>query len=181
MRALFLSIAVAVGVLVCSGQACARTAACTCNPCGCAPCTCGQSRTSSTKPQPTKTTAPTKTAPSKTQTTKPETPTTQSKSHQAKKEYGHDHRGGGVGVGVGVNVDLGGIGQRRAEPDPFAISSKTTLPPKTASGEEKVRSDKRPHHKSSDDDLWSQINPIAKEIPELRSAVTGEPKPGRPQ
>ncbi len=115
------------------------------------------------------------------QTAKTQAPTTQSKSHQAKKEYGHDHGGGGVGVGVGVNVDLGGIGQRRAEPDPFAISSKTTLPPKTASGEEKVRSDKPPHHKSSDHDLWSQINPIAKEIPEPRSAVTDEPKPGRPQ
>jgi len=134
-----------------------------------------QSKSSSSKPQPAKN------APRKTQTAKTETPTTQSKSHQAKKEYGHDHGGGGVGVGVGVNVDLGGIGQRRAEPDPFAISSKTTLPPKTASGEEKVRSDKPPHHKSSNDDLWSQINPIAKEIPEPRSAVTGEPKPGRPQ
>ena len=134
-----------------------------------------QSKSSSSKPQPAKN------APRKTQTAKTETPTTQSKSHQAKKEHGHDHGGGGVGVGVGVNVDLGGIGQRRAEPDPFAISSKTTLPPKTASGEEKVRSDKRPHHKSSDDDLWSQINPIAKEIPEPRSAVTDEPKLERPQ
>jgi hypothetical protein len=104
-----------------------------------------------------------------------------SAQHQAGRRGYHDHSHGGVGVGIGVNVDLGGIGQRRAEADPFAISSKTTLPPKTASGEEKVRSDKRPHHKSSDDDLWSQINPIAKEIPEPRSAVTDDPKPGRPQ
>jgi hypothetical protein len=28
--------------------------------------------------------------------------------------------GGGVGVGVGVNIDLGGIGQRKREGDPFA-------------------------------------------------------------
>jgi hypothetical protein len=35
---------------------------------------------------------------------------------------GPSHDGARAGVGVGVNVDLGGIGQRRAEADPFAIS-----------------------------------------------------------
>src|SRR5205807_2368616 len=29
--------------------------------------------------------------------------------------------GGGVGVGGGVNIDLGGIGQRKREADPFAV------------------------------------------------------------
>ena len=27
-------------------------------------------------------------------------------------------------VGVGIDVDLGGIGQRRAEPDPFAVPAR---------------------------------------------------------
>ncbi len=47
-----------------------------------------------------------------------------STQHQTgrKGNGGHSHRDTGVGVGVGVNVDLGGIGQRRPEADPFAIS-----------------------------------------------------------
>jgi hypothetical protein len=81
------------------------------------------SNTTSSRTQPTNT-APTKTATSKTQTAKTQTAATQSKSHQAGKQYGHGHsRGGGVGFGVGATIDLGGIGQRRPEPNPFAVPS----------------------------------------------------------
>ena len=69
----------------------------------------------STQSNTTSTQAPSnKTAPAKNASTQ----------HQTGREGngGHSHRGTGVGVGVGVNVDLGGIGQRRPEADPFAIS-----------------------------------------------------------
>ena len=109
----FLSIAIFTGVLVFHGDAFAQT-------------------TPYPPQQPTKNapstralakTAPTKIAPAKTQTTKTELRTSQSQFHQAKKEHGHgySHGGGGVGVGVGATIDLGGIGQRKAEPDPFAV------------------------------------------------------------
>ena len=69
--------------------------------------------------------APAKIAPGKTQTTKPQTRTSQSQVRQAAKQQGHgySHSGGGVGVGVGMDttIDLGGIGRRTAEPDPFAV------------------------------------------------------------
>jgi hypothetical protein len=44
-----------------------------------------------------------------------------STQHQAGKGKYHGDSHSGVGVGVGVNVDLGGIGQRRPETDPFAV------------------------------------------------------------
>jgi len=64
-----------------------------------------------------------KIAPGKTQTSKPQTRTSQSHVRQAAKQQGHgySHGGGGVGVGVGATIDLGGIGRRTAEPDPFAV------------------------------------------------------------
>src|SRR5713226_994343 len=47
------------------------------------------------------------------------------------KERGHEHGG----VGVGGNVDLGGVGQRKAEPNPFGVtnepSTSTTTHEKT--------------------------------------------------
>jgi hypothetical protein len=44
--------------------------------------------------------------------------------HQAGgKGYHGSGRGGGVGFGVGATIDLGGIGQRRAEPNPFAVQA----------------------------------------------------------
>jgi hypothetical protein len=131
MRSLFLSIAIAVSALICSGTAFAKTASCPCNPCTCGVCTCGQSKSSSSKQQPTKTT-----------TSKPQTAKTETKGHHGGKEHGHGHdHGGGVGVGVGVNVDLGGIGQRRAEPDPFAVSGSGQP---VAQTEEKPKTPKKP-------------------------------------
>ena len=114
-KRLFLSMAIATGVLICSGDAFAQTTPPphqTWRPTTNSPSTTG----------PTKT-APAKIAPAKTQTTKTESRTSQSQFHQAKKEHGHgySHGGGGVGVGVGATIDLGGIGQRRPEPDPFAV------------------------------------------------------------
>jgi hypothetical protein len=40
------------------------------------------------------------------------------KHHKDKEGHGHDR----VGVGVGANVDLSGVGQRKPEADPFAVS-----------------------------------------------------------
>src|SRR5436309_1927531 len=47
-----------------------------------------------------------------------------STQHQAGRRGngGQSHGGARAGVGVGANVDLGGIGQRRPEADPFAVS-----------------------------------------------------------
>ena len=67
-------------------------------------------------------TAPSKTSPTNTRSNKTGTSSTRSKGHQSGKGRGHGHSSsGGVDVGVGIDVDLGGIGQRRAEPDPFAV------------------------------------------------------------
>jgi len=57
--------------------------------------------------------------------------------------------GRGVGVGVGVNVDLGGIGQRKREPDPFAVGgsqpvARTQKTPKTTT---------KPHEPSTTSDF----------------------------
>jgi len=56
--------------------------------------------------------------------------------------HGYSHGGGGVGVGVGATVDLGGIGQRRAEPDPFAVPAERQ--PVTARTEEKPKTPNKP-------------------------------------
>jgi len=102
-----------------------------------------QSRSNSQKSQPANT-APTKIAPSKAQATMTEARTSQSKSHQLSKEHGHgySHGGGGVGIGVGATIDLSGIGQRRAEADPFAVPAASQ--PVTARTEEKLPRAKKP-------------------------------------
>jgi hypothetical protein len=65
-----------------------------------------------------------------------------SAQHQAGRRGYHDHSHGGVGVGIGVNVDLGGIGQRRPEADPFAAP--TGPQPVTVRTEEKPPPAKKP-------------------------------------
>jgi hypothetical protein len=102
-----------------------------------------QSSTSS-RAQPTKTGAPGKTTAGKAQPTQTKMPTTQSKSHHGGKQHGHRHGGGGGGVGVdiGATIDLGGIGQRRAEPDPFAVPAGPQ--PVAARTEEKPPAAKKP-------------------------------------
>jgi hypothetical protein len=105
----FLSIAIFTGVLIFHSHAFAQT-------------TPPPHQTWQPSTNTPRTTAPTQTAPGKTQTTRTGRPINQSKSHQAGKQYGHGQsRGGGVGFGVGATIDLGGIGQRRAEPNPFAV------------------------------------------------------------
>jgi hypothetical protein len=132
----FLSIAIFTGVLVFHGDAFAQT-------------------TPYPPQQPTKnapsTRAPAKTAPAKTQTTKTEPRTSQSQFHQTRKEHGHgySHGGGGVGVGVGANIDLGGIGQRRPEADPFAVPAGPQ--PVTARTEEKPKTPKKPREVAKTD------------------------------
>jgi hypothetical protein len=128
-KRLFLSIAIATGVLICSGDAFAQTT----------PYPLQQPTTNTPS-----TTARTKIAPAKTQTTKTEPRTSQSQFHQAKKEHGHGYShggGGGVGVGVGATIDLGGIGQRRPEADPFAVPAGPQ--PVTARTEEKPKTPKK--------------------------------------
>jgi hypothetical protein len=66
-----------------------------------------------------------------------------STQHQAgrKGNGGHSHSGAGVGVGVGATIDLGGIGQRRPEADPFAVPAERQ--PVTARTEEKPKTPKK--------------------------------------
>ena len=120
MHARFLPVAIASVFLVCSGSAFARTAACPCGVCTCAPCTCGGGSGGKT----------TKNTTSK---------TSKSESyHKGKDRHGeHESRGG---VGVGVNIDLGGVGQRRAEPDPFAVGRSQPV----ARTQEKPKTPKKP-------------------------------------
>ncbi len=47
------------------------------------------------------------------------------KHHDKEKEKEHHGHGG---VGVGVDVDLSGVGQRKAEPNPFATTSEPSVP-----------------------------------------------------
>lgn len=65
--------------------------------------------------------------------------------HQAGRKgyHGSSHGGAGVGVGVGANIDLGGIGQRRPEADPFAVPAAPQ--PVMARTEEKPKTPKKPH------------------------------------
>lgn len=79
-------------------------------------------KTSSPKSQP-KTTTATKTTSTKTPSTptKNESDRTASKHHEGGRGKHHGDSHGGLDVGIGVNVDLGGIGHRSAEPDPFAV------------------------------------------------------------
>ena len=143
--AVFLSIAIFTGVLIFFGDAFAQT---TPYPqqqrtkTG-APATTTLSKTQSAPTVPRQTqSAPTGLG--KAQTVKTQTRTSQSQFHQANKEHGHgySHGGGGVGVGIGATVDLSGIGQRRAEPDPFAVPAERQ--PVGARTEEKPKTPKKP-------------------------------------
>jgi hypothetical protein len=113
-----------------------------------------QSSTSS-RAQPTKTGASGKTTAGKTQTTQTKMPTTQSKSHHGGKQHGRGQGhggGGGVGVGVGATIDLSGIGQRRAEPDPFAASGPPPLA-RTQEKSQKAKTTTKPHEVSKHSDF----------------------------
>jgi len=110
------------GIFILAGaDASGKTPACPCNPCPCSPCTCGGGGGSKSKPSTPQKSAPGKNTSTKAPSSKTETAKTTSKHHEGGKGKHHGDSGGAVGVGVGVNVDLGGIGQRRAEPDPFAV------------------------------------------------------------
>jgi hypothetical protein len=52
-------------------------------------------------------------------------------------------------VGVGANIDLGGIGQRRPEADPFAVPAGPQ--PVTARTEEKPKTPKKPREVAKTD------------------------------
>jgi hypothetical protein len=56
-----------------------------------------------------------------------------------KGKHHHDHEG--ARVGGGANIDLGGVGQRKGEPDPFATSGGST----TARTEEKPKTKRHEH------------------------------------
>jgi len=95
-------------------------------------------------------TAPSKTSPTNARTNKAGTSSTRSKGHQSGKGHGHGHNSsGGVDVGVGIDVDLGGIGQRRAEADPFAVPAERQ--PVIARTEEKPKTPKKPREVAKTD------------------------------
>lgn len=117
----------------------------------CADNTFGQPQTNSPQPQPQRN------APAKTQTSKTQTATNQPKPHQPGKQHGHGHRGsgGGVGVGIGATIDLGGIGQRRAEPDPFAVPASPQ--PVAVHTEQKPKTPKKKPKEVSTSDPFSHV------------------------
>ena len=76
--------------------------------------------------------------------------------HQAgRRGYNGSSHGGGVGIGIGPTIDLGGIGQRRAEPDPFTLSGNrqpvAERQPVTARTEEKPPPAKKPRQVAKTD------------------------------
>lgn len=75
-----------------------------------------------------------------------------SKHHDHGKEKEHGHGG----VGVGVNVDLGGVGQRKAEPNPFG----TTNQPSASKGEPAARA-------NSDDDCRKRLKQLIEAAQEV--------------
>ena len=84
-----------VSSFVLGGNIFGKTAGCPCSPCTCSPCTCGGggSKGGSSKHH-----------------------DDSGKHHDRDREHGHHG-----GIGVGGTVDLSGVGQRHAEPDPFAV------------------------------------------------------------
>ena len=88
--------------------------------------------------------------------------------HQAGRKGYHGDSHGGVGAGVGVNVDLGGIGQRRTEPDPFAVGG-----PPVPQTQQRVE---KPKPKKKDPNAVAKTDPFANV--ELTGAqAKGESKP----
>ena len=117
MRTRVFAIAVAAAALVCNradGQSGQNTSVPNRQPATSAP-----PRTTAGK------TAAIKNSPTNARTNQAGTSSTRSKGHQSGKGHGHGRSSnGGVDVGVGIDVDLGGIGQRRAEPDPFTVRAR---------------------------------------------------------
>lgn len=144
MRTLLLTIPIVAGILICSAEA----FACPCSPCRCSPCNCG-GMSSSSKPKPAKTAPPRKAQTSKTEHgTSPASKTGKSQSYHK----GKDRQGGHSShteFGVGVDIDLSGIGQRRPEPDPFAVGGGP--PPVAGRTEQKPPPTTKPREAAKDD------------------------------
>src|SRR3954454_2239935 len=119
----------------------AKTAGCPCGACPCHPCVCGggsNDHNSGSKNDG-------KGAPKGGDKSKPGGGDKHAgKSHDGGGGHHHGHDGGGHGsVGIGVSVDLSGIGQRKAEPDPFAVAG-----PPTGQTHEKTEKPKAKHKDS---------------------------------
>jgi hypothetical protein len=104
----------------------------------------------SSKPKSAKTAPPSKPQTGKTQPGKSTTSKGES-YHEGKHEHGG--HGSHTEVGVGVNIDLSGIGQRRAEPDPFAVSAGPQ--PVTARTDEKPKKPTKPREVAKTDPFTS--------------------------
>jgi hypothetical protein len=106
----------------------------------------------SSKPKQVKTAPPSKGQTAKTEHGNPPTSKTGKNESYHKGKEGHGGHGSHTEVGIGVNVDLGGIGQRRAEPDPFAAGGP---PPPVA-----VHREQRPKTKEKQHEITTP-NPFA--------------------
>ena len=95
-----IQIFVVAASLAFAGGAFAKTAGCPCSPCKCSPCTCGGGGGSKGGGGGGK----------------------HHDDHHGDHHGHHDH-GSGSSVDVGVSVDLGTVGQREKEPDPFGSTS----------------------------------------------------------
>jgi hypothetical protein len=100
--------------------------------------------------------------------------------HQAgKKGYHGSGHGGGVEVGISATIDLSGIGQRRAEPDPFAVPAAPQ--PVAAHKEEKPLIARKPREIAKTDPFAALqlTGPKAKEAASSSAAVdqTAETNP----
>ncbi len=103
-HAFICSLAIAAIGFILTGNAFAKPAGCPCNPCKCGVCHCGGGGGGG--------------GGGEKQAHKKEG----GKKEGDKHHHGRGNHEGGSSVGVGFDVDLGGVGHRTREPDPFAVS-----------------------------------------------------------
>jgi Arc/MetJ-type ribon-helix-helix transcriptional regulator len=97
----------------------------------------------SSKQKPPKSAPPTKPQTAKTETGKPTGSKTGKSESYHKGKDGHGGHSSHTEVGVGVDIDLSGIGQRRLEPNPFAVSGPPA--PRTQARTEKPKTKEKQH------------------------------------
>ncbi len=116
--------------------------ACPCNPCRCSPCTCGGGGGG--------------------KSFKGEKGERNESHHSGKRG---EHHEGHTSVGVGVNVDLGGIGHRKREADPFAVANDEPV----AHTQEKAKFSK-PKEEISTTSLFSDVRLTGSDAKEEKPA-----------
>ena len=146
-RAVLSLVAIIASLLVPSDNAFGKTASCPCNPCTCSPCTCGEGSKGGKHNE--------KEAHRETEGHREKAEHHDEERHHDKE--GHHEHGG---VGVGINVDLSHVGERQAEPNPFAVGGGEPV----AHTQEKTS---KPHPPKSTPTTFDKIDLTSKKAKDL--------------